>query len=114
MLPKDKAEKVKELQAGGAVVGMVGDGINDSPALTQADVGIAIGAGTDIAIESASVVLMKSDIRDVLICIDISHKAFKRIVLNFIFAFGTVLIYLCLMSTPLEGYTFLTAYARRV
>ncbi|KAL9406442.1 hypothetical protein Peur_003414 [Populus x canadensis] len=86
--PEQKAEKVKELQAAGHVVAMVGDGINDSPALVAADVGMAIGAGTDIAIEAADIVLMKSNLEDVITAIDLSRKTFSRIRLNYIWALG--------------------------
>eukprot|EP00041_Stephanoeca_diplocostata_P022512 m.538283 g.538283 ORF g.538283 m.538283 type:complete len:1088 (+) comp22081_c0_seq2:227-3490(+) len=86
-LPRTKAEIVSQLQAQGHVVGVVGDGINDAPALTQADVGFAIGAGTEIAIESADVVLMKSNLYDVLVALDISAKTYQRIKLNLLFAF---------------------------
>ncbi|KAA8520822.1 hypothetical protein F0562_011495 [Nyssa sinensis] len=86
--PEQKAEKVKELQASGYIVAMVGDGINDSPALVAADVGMAIGAGTDIAIEAADIVLMKSNLEDVIVAIDLSRKTFSRIRLNYIWALG--------------------------
>ncbi|KFK40512.1 hypothetical protein AALP_AA2G005400 [Arabis alpina] len=86
--PEQKAEKVKELQAAGHVVAMVGDGINDSPALVAADVGMAIGAGTDIAIEAADIVLMKSNLEDVITAIDLSRKTFSRIRLNYVWALG--------------------------
>ncbi|PIN23727.1 Cation transport ATPase [Handroanthus impetiginosus] len=86
--PEKKAEKVKELQDAGNIVAMVGDGINDSPALVAADVGMAIGAGTDIAIEAADIVLMRSNLEDVITAVDLSRKTFFRIRLNYIWALG--------------------------
>ncbi|XP_072963700.1 copper-transporting ATPase HMA5-like [Typha angustifolia] len=86
--PKEKAEKVKELQMAGFTVAMVGDGINDSPALVSADVGMAIGAGTDIAIEAADIVLMKSNLEDVITAIDLSRKTLSRIRMNYVWALG--------------------------
>jgi Cu+-exporting ATPase len=87
-LPKDKAKIVKDIQMTGVTVAMVGDGINDSPALVAAEVGMAIGAGTDIAIEAADIVLMKSNLEDVITAIDLSRKTFRRIRLNYVWALG--------------------------
>ena len=86
VLPGDKADHVEELQKKGKVA-FVGDGINDAPALTMADVGIAMGSGTDIAIESGGIVLMKNDLRDVAKALELSKKTFNRIKLNLFWAF---------------------------
>ena len=88
VLPAQKSEKVKQLQATGKKVGMVGDGVNDAPALTQADVGFAIGAGTDVAMESADVVLMKSDPYDIVAAIELSRATLRKMHQNLWWAVG--------------------------
>ena len=87
VLPQDKAKKVRELQEKGKIVAAVGDGINDAPMLAQADVGIAVGAGTDIAKETGGIVLIKNDLRDVVTAIDLSRRTVSKMKQNLFWAF---------------------------
>ena len=87
VLPEDKEKEIRKLQRKGKVVAMVGDGINDSPALARADIGISIGAGADVALETGQVVLMKNDLRDVVFAIELSNYTIRKIKQNLFWSF---------------------------
>jgi Cu2+-exporting ATPase len=88
VLPQEKSEKVKEVQAKGLVVAMTGDGVNDAPALAQSDVGIAIGAGTDVAVETADIVLVKSSPLDAVAILGLARATYRKMVQNLAWATG--------------------------